>query len=262
MPLRPSKFMSVRLGLLAALALGAAAPAVAVGPHHAAPAIPPKPGEVVLGLGGPEQSVKHQRAGEADSEADQAFPDAAAAAHHALAPAPTTNTAAMGTGVSPGAPSDAEVRRELRQLERSGAAGAAGGGAQLQRNGLAQAPLTAPDPIARVIAGGNAIAKFPYVWGGGHGSFFARGYDCSGSVSYALAAGGLLDSPLTSGALAHWGKPGPGRWITIYANAGHVDMYVGGLRFDPSGRSGPLGPRWQAGARSNAGFAPRPPPGL
>jgi cell wall-associated NlpC family hydrolase len=116
--------------------------------------------------------------------------------------------------------------------------------------------------VARVIAGGNEIAKFPYIWGGGHGSFIDNGYDCSGSVSYALAAGGLLDRPLTSGALASYGKPGPGKWITIYANGGHVYMVVAGLRFDTSGRSGPRGTRWQTPMRTNAGFSVRHPPGL
>ncbi|MEA2309401.1 MAG: peptidoglycan DL-endopeptidase RipB, partial [Thermoleophilaceae bacterium] len=132
----------------------------------------------------------------------------------------------------------------------------------VRANGLAEAPLGAPDRVARVIAGGNEIAKFPYIWGGGHGSFIDNGYDCSGSVSYALAAGGLLDTPLTSGALAHYGKAGPGKWITIYANGGHVYMVVAGLRFDTSGRSGPRGTRWQTPMRTNAGFSVRHPPGL
>ncbi len=95
-----------------------------------------------------------------------------------------------------------------------------------------------------MIAGGNAIADFPYIWGGGHASFIANGYDCSGSVSYALAAGGLLSAPLVSGELASWGEPGPGRWITIYANAGHTFMDVDGMWFDTAGRSGPYASRW------------------
>src|SRR5947199_217140 len=143
--------------------------------------------------------------------------------------------------------------RELRQLGRGGSAGVAGARAVLHANGLAEAPLSAPDRVARVIAGGNEIAKFPYIWGGGHGSFVDNGYDCSGSVSYALAAGGLLRSPLTSSGLARYGKPGPGKWITIYANAGHTFMYVAGLRFDTSGRSGPRGSRWQTAPRPLAG---------
>jgi hypothetical protein len=93
-----------------------------------------------------------------------------------------------------------------------------------------------------VIAGANAIANFPYVYGGGHASFVDNAYDCSGSVSYALAAGGLLSAPETSGQLESWGAPGPGKWITVYANAGHTYMYVniGGawMLYDTAGRSG------------------------
>jgi cell wall-associated NlpC family hydrolase len=113
-----------------------------------------------------------------------------------------------------------------------------------------------------MIAAGNEIAKFPYIWGGGHGSFIDNGYDCSGSVSYVLAAAGLLKSPLTSGSFMSWGKPGPGKWVTIAASGGHVYMYIAGLRFDTSGRSGPRGSRWQTALRSNAGFVLRHPPGL
>jgi hypothetical protein len=129
-------------------------------------------------------------------------------------------------------------------------------------HGQATTPPNAPDIVAQVIAGGNAISHFPYVYGGGHRSFVATAYDCSGSVSYALAAGGLLDRPLTSGQLAHAGLPGRGRWITIYANAVHTFMYVAGLRFDTSGRSGPFGSRWQTAPRILAGFSVRHPPGL
>ena len=116
--------------------------------------------------------------------------------------------------------------------------------------------------MQRVIAGGNAIADFPYIWGGGHASFVANGYDCSGSVSYALAAGGLLAAPLVSGELASWGEPGPGRWITIYATAGHTFMYVDGVWFDTAGRSGPYASRWLVSTPSLAGYAVRHPPGL
>jgi cell wall-associated NlpC family hydrolase len=201
-------------------------------------------------------------AGVTDSEAAQAYVEKRSDVDHEAARSPDKNIASMATGVSPGAPTDAEVKRELRQLQNGGGGGVAGSRAVLRGNGLAEAPLGAPDRVARVIAGGNEIAKFPYIWGGGHGSFIDNGYDCSGSVSYALAAGGLLDTPLTSGALAHYGKPGPGKWITIYANGGHVYMVVAGLRFDTSGRSGPRGTRWQTPMRTNAGFSVRHPPGL
>jgi cell wall-associated NlpC family hydrolase len=201
-------------------------------------------------------------AGITDTEADQAYVEDRADVEHAAAIAPEKNTASMATAISPGAPSDAEVRRQLKILERGGSLTVAGARAVLRSTGLAVAPRSAPERVARVIAGGNEIAKFPYIWGGGHGSFVDNGYDCSGSVSYALRAGGLLRSPLTSGALASWGKPGPGRWITVYANGGHVYMVVAGLRYDTSGRSGPRGTRWSSALRSNAGFVARHPPGL
>ncbi len=98
--------------------------------------------------------------------------------------------------------------------------------------GLAQAPADAPAAVAQVIAAGNAIAGLPYLYGGGHASFQANAYDCSGSVSYALAAAGLVSSPLDSTAFESWGLPGPGKWITVYANAGHAFMVVAGWRFD------------------------------
>jgi hypothetical protein len=116
--------------------------------------------------------------------------------------------------------------------------------------------------VARVIAGANAIATFPYVYGGGHASFVDNAYDCSGSVSYALAAGGLVGVPLTSGDLESWGVPGPGKYISVYANAGHTFMYVDGLRYDTSGRSGVFGTRWQTAPRTLAGFVVRHWPGL
>lgn len=128
-------------------------------------------------------------------------------------------------------------------------------------NGIAVPPLEAPEAVKRIIEAGNVIARKPYVWGGGHGKWVDRGYDCSGSVSFALAAAGLLDGPLDSGRLARWGEPGPGHWVTIYANAGHVFMEVAGIRFDTSGRQ-VTGSRWQNAGRSTAGFAVRHPRGL
>ena len=123
------------------------------------------------------------------------------------------------------------------------------------------APHGVPGVVLAVIAAGNEIATKPYKWGGGHGAWQDNGYDCSGSVSFALAGAGLLDSPLASGGFMRYGKPGPGRWITIYTNPGHMFMVVAGLRFDTSGANG--GTRWQAvGSRSYGGFTVRHPPGL
>ena len=127
--------------------------------------------------------------------------------------------------------------------------------------GMAQAPPGAPAAVRQVIAAGNAIAGLPYVWGGGHGAFRASGYDCSGSVSYALAAAGLLSSPLDSTGFESWGEAGAGKWITVYANAGHAFMVVAGWRFDTSALSGG-GTRWTRAMRSTGGFVARHPAGL
>jgi cell wall-associated NlpC family hydrolase len=128
-------------------------------------------------------------------------------------------------------------------------------------NGVAVPPLEAPEAVKQIIEAGNIIARSPYVWGGGHGKWIDKGYDCSGSVSFALAAAGLLDGPLDSGRLSHWGAAGPGRWVTIYANAGHVFMEVAGIRFDTSGQR-VTGSRWQNDMRPVSGFAVRHPQGL
>ena len=128
-------------------------------------------------------------------------------------------------------------------------------------NGVALPPLEAPEEVKQIIEAGNVIARTPYLWGGGHGKWLDTGYDCSGSVSFALAAAGLLNGPLASGPLMSWGESGPGRWVTIYANNGHVYMYVAGVRFDTS-NSRVTGSRWSNTTRSNAGFAARHPAGL
>ena len=106
------------------------------------------------------------------------------------------------------------------------------------------APATAPAMVKRVIAAANHIRTTPYIWGGGHGRWQDSGYDCSGAVSYALHGGRLLTSPLTSGSFETFGEAGPGRWITIYANASHAYMVVAGLRFDTAGDLNETGPRW------------------
>ena len=111
------------------------------------------------------------------------------------------------------------------------------------------------------VRAGNQLRREPYLWGGGHMSFSARGYDCSGSVSYVLHAAGLLDQPEVSGALMKYGKPGPGRWITIYANRTHAFAYIAGLHFDTSGM-GASGPRWRPEPREHGGFAVRHPAGF
>jgi cell wall-associated NlpC family hydrolase len=128
-------------------------------------------------------------------------------------------------------------------------------------NGMALPPLEAPPEVHAIIEAGNQIARSPYKWGGGHGKWKDDGYDCSGSVSYALAAAGLLGSPRNSSGLMSWGKPGRGRWVTIYTNPGHVYMVVAGIRFDTSGARR-TGSRWQNDTRSTSGYTVRHPPGL
>jgi cell wall-associated NlpC family hydrolase len=118
-----------------------------------------------------------------------------------------------------------------------------------------------PTTVRRIIAAANRIADKPYKYGGGHGTWDDTGYDCSGSVSYALHGAGLLDSALTSGGFMSWGEPGKGRWVTIYANPGHVYMVIDGRRFDTTGRD-ESGSRWQSRSRSSAGYTVRHPPGL
>jgi len=157
------------------------------------------------------------------------------------------------------AATDAQLKRELASF-RNPTIGT-GGVAVVQPDGSASAPIEAPEVVQDVIHAGNLISNSPYVWGGGHGRWLDSGYDCSGSVSFALFAGHLLSSPLTSGAFMSWGEPGPGRWITVYTNPGHVYMVVAGLRFDTSGRTR-LGSRWQPEMRPSGGFVVRHPPGL
>jgi Putative peptidoglycan binding domain len=128
-------------------------------------------------------------------------------------------------------------------------------------NGLAVPPSNAPTVIRNVIAAANRIAFKPYLWGGGHGSWNSSGYDCSGSVSYALHGGGLLSSSLDSTGFESYGSAGSGRWITIWTNSGHAYMYVAGLRFDTSAQGSSGGSRWTTASRSNAGFIARHPSG-
>ena len=136
-----------------------------------------------------------------------------------------------------------------------------GSRAQVGKSGLAAAPADAPDVVKAIIAAGNRIASKPYVYGGGHGHWNDRGYDCSGSVSYALHFAGLLKVSRDSTGFEHFGASGPGQWVTIYANGGHAWMIVAGLRFDTSGLSS-AGSRWQSEKRSARGYIVRHPVGL
>ena len=133
-------------------------------------------------------------------------------------------------------------------------------------DGSASVPPSAPDQVRRAIGAANRIHKKTYIWGGGHRSFKAKGYDCSGAVSYVLHAAGVLSWPLVSGQLASWGVPGLGSWITVFANKVHTYMVIAGLRYDTSPRGEWInqgrGPRWRYSTRTGAGFAVRHYPGL
>jgi peptidoglycan hydrolase-like protein with peptidoglycan-binding domain len=123
-------------------------------------------------------------------------------------------------------------------------------------------PVSAPAQVRDAILAANRLVNKPYVYGGGHGSFAEQaGYDCSGTVSYALHGAGLLDVPLASGALTTFGADGPGQWITTYANAGHAYAVIAGLRLDTSG-AGEEGPRWRPEPRPSGGYVVRHPQGL
>jgi hypothetical protein len=115
--------------------------------------------------------------------------------------------------------------------------------------------------VARIVRAANRIATMPYRFGGGHGTYHDSGYDCSGSVSYALHYAGLLRTPLDSTGFESYGAPGPGRHVTIYANAGHAYMVVDHRRFDTSAMS-ETGSRWTSTHRSSSGYVVRHPPGL
>lgn len=259
--------MSMRVWLVAAVALLCAALLAACGKDVASPSTAAEaPDEVVLtpeDASAARERASEKLAGDDDSKARVVELEGAGAQQPAGDP--------KADGPSPGAPSDVEVRAELRQARRdlsrfkhylgTTAFLRTGPVARVLPDGTAIAPDDAPDVVKRVILAGNQIAKFPYKWGGGHGAWRDNGYDCSGSVSFALAGAGLLDSPLTSGGFVGFGESGPGEWITIYTNNGHIFMIVAGLRFDTSGQ-GREGTRWQEAPRPTGGFAVRHIPGL
>ncbi len=167
---------------------------------------------------------------------------------------------AAATAALPQPTSLAEVRRQLAESGLQASATSA----TLTPGGLAVAPIDAPAAVQEVIAAGNEISRLPYVWGGGHMTYEDSGYDCSGSISYVFAAAHLLNQTVTSGELEHWGDAGPGKWITVFANAGHTFMYVAGLRFDTVALA-QSGTRWSdrpATEGDLSSFSVRHPPGL
>jgi cell wall-associated NlpC family hydrolase len=192
-------------------------------------------------------------------------------------PAPGASTPPGGpTGKAPPIPTDPSTmppasagsngttipRHSAAEREKIFASTRAGGGStSILLTGIALPPPDAPQAVKDVVANANAIVGRPYIWGGGHGSFYSHGYDCSGAVSFALFGGGMIPRPLTSGELEGWGAPGPGKWITVYANAGHTFAEIAGLRYDTSGTESGTGPRWHLGSRPTDEFVTRHPPG-
>jgi cell wall-associated NlpC family hydrolase len=270
----PSRRILAGTAAAAALAVAGAALALTVGvssspSHHAA--AHPHTAAATAALHKVEVASAKPVLEAPDPEEAKSFP-APANVHHSSAATPSRVAEEF---VAPGAQSNAEVRQELGRMhaveseahkQATATLTTVPGGDSVAGDGQIPIPAGIPEVVQRVIAGANAITDFPYVYGGGHASFVSNSYDCSGSVSYALAAGGLLSVPETSGQLESWGEPGPGKWITVYANAGHTYMYVniGGrwMRYDTVGRSGTYASRWQPEIRSNAGFVARHWPGL
>ncbi|MEA2494542.1 MAG: hypothetical protein QOJ29_2453 [Thermoleophilaceae bacterium] len=160
------------------------------------------------------------------------------------------------------AATDAEIERDLSEFRKYLATipPASGDRAEVTPQGQAAVPFNAPPIVGTVVSAANEISRTPYRWGGGHGAWRDKGYDCSGSVSFALAAAGLLNGPLTSGAFMKYGEPGPGKWITLYTNQRHIFMVVAGIRYDTSALA--QGSRWQPKLRPTNGFVARHPPGL
>ena len=132
------------------------------------------------------------------------------------------------------------------------------------RGGVAYAPSHAPQSVKNAIWAANTLRRKPYVWGGGHGTFYDRGYDCSGTVSFALHGAGVLNSPLPSSDLMRFGERGRGRWMTVYSRSGHTFAVIAGLRLDTTdlGRGGDVGPRWYEDGRDTSGYVARHPVGM
>jgi hypothetical protein len=195
-----------------------------------------------------------------------------------LACAPAISAAATGGAGMPSKPAPARKSGDTAPaadpatpLDRAGGAAfgsipamlhpTVAGDVGVIRDGVAYAPENAPLPVKRAIWAADKLRHKPYIYGGGHRSFRSRGYDCSGTVSFALHAARLLRSPLDSSSFMRWGERGRGRWITVYTNPSHAWAIIAGLRLDTSG-PGESGPRWRTETRSGRGFRARHPAGF
>jgi cell wall-associated NlpC family hydrolase len=173
-------------------------------------------------------------------------------------PASPTGQASSVTGGSPVAPGAAPAVAAKPELLVPGSTAH-------YIDGLAAAPMAAPVAVQEVVWAGNQIIGLPYIFGGGHASFNSPGYDCSGTVSFALHGASLLATPEDSSEFMVWGSHGDGRWVTLFSNAGHAYMTVAGLRLDTSAADDPSnqqGPRWRPLRPANEGFTVRHPLGL
>ena len=171
---------------------------------------------------------------------------------------PTTTTRVSQTAPAPGPD-------EVGAASPSAPAAVPGSVATILPDGRAAAPLNAPVEVQKAIEAANAIVGKPYRYGGGHRRFLDTGYDCSGTVSFALKGGGLLERPLDSRSFFRWGEAGAGQWITVWTKSSHAFVVIAGLRLDTSAAgdpSGAKGPRWRPVLRSTNGFRARHPEGL
>jgi cell wall-associated NlpC family hydrolase len=178
--------------------------------------------------------------------------DAAAAAPHGVSDDPVADEPVKGD----------QAAKERNPRQTGGASYVRVSNGYVTDDGLAVAPDDAPQEVKDIIDAGNRIFNKPYKYGGGHGRWRDSGYDCSGSVSYALHGAGLLKRSLDSTGFESWGAEGPGNWVTVYANSGHAYMVVAGLRFDTSGARDRGGSRWTEEMRSSSGYVARHPAGL
>ncbi len=213
------------------------------------------------------QSVQQRTAVQTTSlPTDHAHPQAVQPVAGA-APASGASDAAPGA-VSVGPPSGSSLPQpeSLAQVRAELAASGLSGGvtrATLTPDGLAIAPEGAPAVVQQIINAGNQIAHLPYRFGGGHGTYQDTAYDCSGSLSFVFIEAGILNTTVDSSELMRMGDPGPGKWVTIYANPGHTYMYVAGVRFDTVALAA-SGSRWSGRPpeEGTSGFVVRHPPGL
>lgn len=216
----------------------------------AAAALPPLPWQGRVRTESPEEvkagraRAKAAAAAAADVDPATGMPPASAGTNGSYTPPPPSERQRVYTRTHPALGSDSAARTALLL------------------NKTALAPPAAPDEIKSVISAANLLVGQPYRLGGGHASWRSSGYDCSGAVSFALAGAGLVGAPMTSGQFMSWGVPGQGRWLTVYANSGHVYAVIAGLRWDTVGDARGSGPRWHPFDAYPSGFAARHLPGL